>query len=61
MGALVGEPTQMEMARAERGLLVIDGIATGKAGHAAREEGDNAITIALQDIFNIIVKQMNLD
>lgn len=53
MGALVGEPTQMEMAIAERGLLVIDGIATGKAGHAAREEGDNAINIALQDIFNI--------
>jgi acetylornithine deacetylase len=43
----------MEMAVAERGLLVIDGIATGKAGHAAREEGDNAINIALQDIFNI--------
>jgi acetylornithine deacetylase len=53
MGALVGEPTKMEMAVAERGLLVIDGIATGKAGHAAREEGDNAISIALQDIMNI--------
>lgn len=53
MGALVGEPTKMEMAVAERGLLVLDGIATGKAGHAAREEGENAITIALQDIMHI--------
>ena len=53
MGALVGEPTKMEMAVAERGLLVIDGIAIGKAGHAAREEGENAISIALQDIITI--------
>jgi acetylornithine deacetylase len=50
MGALVGEPTKMEMAVAERGLLVIDAVATGKAGHAAREEGINAIGIALRDI-----------
>ncbi len=48
--AIVGEPTQMQMAVAERGLMVIDCISTGKAGHAAREEGDNAIYKALKDI-----------
>ena len=48
--AIVGEPTQMQMAIAERGLLVLDCIATGKAGHAAREEGDNAINKAIKDI-----------
>ena len=47
---IVGEPTQMQMAIAEKGLMVIDGIAHGKAGHAAREEGDNAIYKALKDI-----------
>lgn len=47
---IVGEPTQMEMAIAERGLLVLDVIATGKAGHAAREEGDNAIYKILKDL-----------
>lgn len=50
MGALVGEPTKMEMAVAERGLLVLDGTVHGKAGHAAREEGINAIHLAMQDI-----------
>lgn len=48
--AIVGEPTQMNLAIAERGLLVLDCTATGKAGHAAREEGDNAIYKALKDI-----------
>ncbi|WP_336515301.1 M20 family metallo-hydrolase [Pollutibacter soli] len=48
--AIVGEPTLMQMAVAERGLLVIDAIAHGKAGHAARNEGINAISIALKDI-----------
>jgi len=48
--AIVGEPTQMQMAIAEKGLMVLDCIATGKAGHAAREEGDNAITKAIKDI-----------
>lgn len=48
--AIVGEPTQMQMAVAERGLMVIDCLSTGKAGHAAREEGDNAIYKALKDI-----------
>jgi acetylornithine deacetylase len=40
---IVGEPTQMEMAIAERGLLVLDIVTAGKSGHAARNEGDNAI------------------
>jgi len=40
---IVGEPTKMEMAIAERGLLVLDIVATGKAGHAAREEGESAL------------------
>lgn len=48
--AIVGEPTQMNLAIAERGLLVLDCISTGKAGHAAREEGDNAIYKALKAI-----------
>jgi acetylornithine deacetylase len=48
--AIVGEPTQMNLAIAERGLLVLDCTSTGKAGHAAREEGDNAIYKALTDI-----------
>lgn len=48
--AIVGEPTQMQMAVAEKGLLVIDCTAHGKAGHAARNEGENAIYKALKDI-----------
>ncbi|MDQ4140522.1 MAG: M20 family metallo-hydrolase [Bacteroidota bacterium] len=48
--AVVGEPTQMHLAIAEKGLLVLDCIAHGKSGHAAREEGDNAIYKALPDI-----------
>ena len=48
--ALVGEPTGMEMAIAEKGLLVLDCVAKGKAGHAARNEGENAIYKALDDI-----------
>lgn len=47
---IVGEPTQMRMAIAEKGLLVIDAEAKGRAGHAARDEGENAIYKALQDI-----------
>jgi acetylornithine deacetylase len=41
--AVVGEPTGMQPAVAERGLMVLDGIVHGKAGHAARNEGENAI------------------
>lgn len=48
--AIVGEPTQMHMAVAEKGLMVLDCVATGKAGHAARNEGDNAIYKALTDV-----------
>ncbi len=47
---IVGEPTQMQMAVAERGLMVIDATANGKAGHAARNEGINALYLALEDI-----------
>lgn len=48
--AIVGEPTLMQLAIAERGLLVLDCEAHGKAGHAARKEGENAIYKALKDI-----------
>ncbi len=48
--ALVGEPTGMQPAIAEKGLLVLDVTARGKAGHAARNEGVNAIYQALPDI-----------
>jgi acetylornithine deacetylase len=51
--AIVGEPTQMKAAVAERGLLVIDGSAKGVSGHAARGEGVNSIYIALEDILKI--------
>ncbi|TCO10519.1 M20 family metallo-hydrolase [Natronoflexus pectinivorans] len=44
---IVGEPTRMQMAVAEKGLLVLDGVVYGKAGHAARNEGVNAIMEAL--------------
>ena len=47
---IVGEPTKMEMAIAERGLLVLDVVATGKAGHAAREEGESALYKILPDM-----------
>ena len=48
--AIVGEPTGMKAATAERGLLVIDAVAEGISGHAARNEGVNALYIALEDI-----------
>jgi acetylornithine deacetylase len=47
---IVGEPTQINMAVAEKGLMVLDCTTSGRAGHAAREEGDNAITKAIKDI-----------
>ncbi len=47
---IVGEPTQMQMAVAERGLMVIDCTANGKAGHAARNEGENALYKAVDDM-----------
>ncbi|WP_295936287.1 M20 family metallo-hydrolase [uncultured Alistipes sp.] len=48
--ALVGEPTGMQAAAGERGLVVLDCVARGKSGHAARNEGVNALYIALDDI-----------
>ena len=48
--AIVGEPTGMQPAIAEKGLMVIDGYAHGKSGHAARNEGVNAIYEALDDL-----------
>ena len=48
--AIVGEPTEMQPAIAEKGLMVIDGTAHGKSGHAARDEGVNAIYEALDDL-----------
>jgi acetylornithine deacetylase len=48
--AIVGEPTMMHMAIAEKGLMVLDCEAKGRAGHAARNEGENAIYKAIKDI-----------
>ncbi|QKG53109.1 M20 family metallo-hydrolase [Hymenobacter sp. BRD67] len=47
---IVGEPTGMNAAVAEKGLLVLDGVARGRTGHAARNEGENALYKALDDI-----------
>ena len=47
---IIGEPTQMQLGIAERGLMVIDGLVRGKTGHAAREEGVNALYKAVEDI-----------
>ncbi len=51
--AIVGEPTGMQAATSERGLLVIDGTARGVKGHAARNEGVNALSIAVDDIVRL--------
>jgi acetylornithine deacetylase len=48
--ALVGEPTAMQLAVAEKGLMVLDCVAHGRTGHAARDEGDNAIQKAMIDL-----------
>lgn len=48
--AIVGEPTSLQPSIGERGLIVLDGIAEGIAGHAARKEGVNALYKALEDI-----------
>ncbi|WP_324674621.1 M20 family metallo-hydrolase [Hymenobacter sp. GOD-10R] len=47
---IVGEPTQMDLAIAEKGLVVLDCVAHGKTGHAARNEGENALYKAVADI-----------
>lgn len=52
-GVIVGEPTGMRPAVAERGLMVLDGKVQGKAGHAARNGGENAIYNAIKDIESI--------
>jgi len=51
--AIVGEPTQMKLAIAEKGLVVINCLAKGRAGHAARNEGINSIYLAIKDIEKI--------
>lgn len=51
--AIVGEPTCMDLAVAEKGLLVLDCHAKGKSGHAARNEGENALYNALDDIVRL--------
>jgi len=48
--AIVGEPTKMDLAIAEKGLMVLDCTASGRAGHAAREEGENAVYKAMKEI-----------
>ncbi len=48
--AIVGEPTQLDAAIGERGLVVLDCVAEGRSGHAARNEGDNALYKAIRDI-----------
>lgn len=48
--AVVGEPTGMQPAIAEKGLMVLDCTVTGRAGHAARDEGVNAIMLAVGDV-----------
>ncbi|WP_400192260.1 M20 family metallo-hydrolase [Hymenobacter sp. B81] len=47
---IVGEPTQMQLAVAEKGLVVLDCVAHGRSGHAARDEGENALYKAVDDI-----------
>ncbi len=51
--AIIGEPTNMELAIAEKGLLVLDCYAHGKSGHAARNEGENALCKAVDDILKL--------
>lgn len=58
-GAIVGEPTGMHPAVAERGLMVLDGEVKGVAGHAARKEGVNAIYKAMEEIEKI--KELTFD
>ena len=48
--AIIGEPTSMDMATAEKGLMVLDCTAIGESGHAARSEGENAIYLAMEAI-----------
>jgi len=56
---IIGEPTEMQLGVAEKGLIVIDGEAIGEGGHAARDQGRNALYIAMDDIQKI--KNYNWD
>ncbi|XMD34270.1 MAG: M20 family metallo-hydrolase [Candidatus Karelsulcia muelleri] len=47
---IIGEPTKMQLAIAEKGLIVLDCLSIGQTGHAARDEGINALYIAINDI-----------
>ncbi len=47
---IVGEPTSLDAAIAEKGLIVLDGLTIGQSGHAARNEGINALYLALDDV-----------
>ena len=58
---IVGEPTNMELVIAEKGLLVVDCTAKGKSGHAARGEGINAIYRAMEDICKIQHMELPLE
>jgi len=51
--AIVGEPTDCQLAIAEKGLMVIDAKILGKAGHAARNEGINALYLGMEDILKV--------
>lgn len=51
--AIIGEPTGMDAAIGERGLVVLDGISLARGGHAARNEGENALYKALDDIHTL--------
>jgi len=57
--AIVGEPTGMQPAIAEKGLMVVDAVAKGVSGHAARDEGLNAIYEAIEDIRRIQQSHLN--
>ncbi len=57
--AIVGEPTGMNAAIGERGLVVLDCVAHGRSGHAARDEGENALYKALDDIARL--RRYNFD
>ncbi len=52
--AIVGEPTQMNLAIAEKGLLVIDGEMKGTPSHAAHPNDDNSIVKCMEDLQNIL-------
>lgn len=56
---IIGEPTEMQLGIAEKGLIVIDGVTKGEGGHAARDTGQNALYIAMDDIQHI--KNYNWD